>query len=119
MRSEKGLVMETKLKSQKEAKNVYLEVGVLTQIAREKRREKRKTQSVADPGAELDTNTRVGAGVEKEGEIEVRVMTEEEGDLVLERRKTEKQIKGLSQGVGQETGDLGLREGRRKGPVKK
>ena len=51
--------METKLKSQKEAKNVYLEVGVLTQIAREKRREKRKTQSVADPGAELDTNTRV------------------------------------------------------------
>ena len=119
MRSEKGLVMETKLKSQKEAKNVYLEEGVLRQIAREKRREKRKIQSVADPGAELDTNTGVGAGAEKEGEREVRVMTEEEKDLVLKRRKTGRETGDHSQGVGQEREGLGVREERRKEPVKK
>ena len=111
--------METKLKSQNEVRNVYLEGEVLIPTAREKRKEKRRIQSGADPGAELDVNTGVGVGADKGEETEVRVMTEEEGDLVLERRKTEKQIKGLSQGVGQETGDLGLREGRRKGPVKK
>ena len=111
--------MERKLKSQNEARNVYLEGEVLIPTAREKRKEKRRIQSGADPGAELDVNTGVGVGADKGEETGVRVMTEEEGDLVLERRKTEKQIKGLSQGVGQETGDLGLREGRRKGPVKK
>ena len=115
--------METKLKSQNEVRNVYLEGEVLIPTAREKRKEKRRIQSGADPGAELDVNTGAGAGVgvgaDKGEETEVRVMTEEEEDLVLERRKTEKQIRGLSQGVGQETGDLGLREGRRKGPVKK
>ena len=110
--------METKLKSQNEVRNVYLEGEVLIPTAREKRKEKRRIQSGADPGAELDVNTGVGVGADKGEETEVRVMTEE-GDLVLERRKTEKQIKGLSQGVGQETGDLGLREGWRKGPVKK
>ena len=46
-------------------------------------------------------------------------MTEEEEDLVLERRKTGSMTGGLSQGVGQETGDLGVREGRKKEPVKK
>ena len=105
MRSEKGLVMETKLKSQKEAKNVYLEVGVLTQIARGKRSEKRRFQSGADLGAEPDINTGVGVGAEAEKEEEtgvkvvieeeigVRAMTEEkEEDLVLKRRKTGKRI---------------------------
>ena len=118
-RPEKGL-MERKLKSQKEAKNVYLEREVLIQTAREKRR---GIQGGADPGAEPDINTEAGAGVgveaDKEEETEVRVMTEEEEDLVLKRRKTGKEIGGHSQGVGQGRGGLGAREGTRKEPVKK
>ena len=119
--------METELRSQKEAKNVYLEVEVLIPTAREKKREKRRIPREADPGAEPDINTEAGAGTgagigveaNKEEETEVRVMTEEGEDLVLKRRKTGKEIGGLSQGVGQETGDLGVREERMKNPVKK
>ena len=115
--------MKSKLKSQKEAKNVYHEREVLIQTAREKRRGKRGIQGGADPGAEPDINTGAGVGagaeVDKEGETEVRVMREEEEDLVLKRRKTGKEIVGPSQGVGHERGGLGVREERRKEPVKK
>ena len=118
-RREKGLVKETKLRRKKEGKNVCLEGEVLIQTAREKRRGKRG--SGADPGAEPDINTGAGAGVgvDKGEETEVRVMTEEEEDLVLKRRKTGKEIGGLSQGVGQGRGGLGAREGKRKELVKK
>ena len=110
--------METKLISQKEAKNVYLEGEVLIPTAREKKREKRRIPREADPGAEPDINTEAGVGAVKGEETEVRVLAEEE-DLVLKRRKTGNMIGGLSQGVGQETGDLGVREERMKNPVKK
>ena len=113
--------MKRKLKSQKEAKNVYLEREVLIQTAREKRRGKRG--SGADPGAEPDINTGAGLGagaeVDKEGETEVRVMREEEKDLVLKRRKTGKEIVVPIPGVGHERGGLGAREERRKEPMKK
>ena len=111
--------METKLRSQKEAKNVYLEGEVLIPTAREKKREKRRIQSEADPGAEPDINTGAGVGADKGEETEVIVLTEEEEDLVLERRKTGNMTGGLSHGVGQETGDLGVREETRKELVKK
>ena len=110
--------METKLKSQKEAKNVYLEREVLIQTARGKRR--RKRESGVDPGAEPDINTGAGVGADKKEGTEVRVMTEEEEeDLVLKRRKTGSMIGGLSQGAGPERGDHGVRGGRRREPVRK
>ena len=110
--------METKLKSQKEAKNVYLERKVLIQTARGKRR--RKRESGVDPGAEPDINTGAGVGADKKEGTEVRVMTEEEEeDLVLKRRKTGKRIGGLSQEVSLEIGDLEVREERRRESAKK